>query len=52
MDERKAFWLAEAERYVDECRRNASSVRVSEFAYGMKRTAVQLGRELDRKSVV
>jgi len=45
MDERKAFWLAEAERYVDECRRNASSVRVSEFAYGMKRTAVQLGRE-------
>ena|ERR1700686_2678139 len=45
MDEKRAFWLAEAERYVEECRRSASSVRVSEFAFSMKRTAVQLGRE-------
>ncbi len=45
MDERKAFWLSEAERYIEECRRTASSVRVSEFASSMERTAVQLGRE-------
>jgi AraC-like DNA-binding protein len=45
MDDRKAFWLAEAERYIEECCRNADSVRVSEFAATMKRTAVQLARE-------
>jgi len=45
MDERKAFWLAAAARYVEDCRRTASSVRVSEFATSMKRTSVQLGRE-------
>jgi AraC family transcriptional regulator of arabinose operon len=45
MDERKAFWLGAAERYMEDCRRNASSVRVSEFATSMQRTAVQVGRE-------
>jgi transcriptional regulator GlxA family with amidase domain len=45
MDEKKAFWLAAAERYIEDCRRSASSVRVSEFASSMKRTAVQIGRE-------
>ena len=45
MDDQKAFWLAAAERYIDDCRRSATSVRVSEFASRMKRTAVQLGRE-------
>lgn len=45
MDDQKAFWLAAAERYIDECRRSRSSVRVSEFASRMKRSAVQLGRE-------
>jgi AraC-like DNA-binding protein len=45
MDDMKAFWLAAAERYIDDCRRSSSSVRVSEFASRMKRSAVQLGRE-------
>jgi len=45
MDDQKAFWLAAAERYIDDCRRSATSVRVSEFASRMKRSAVQLGRE-------
>jgi len=45
MDDQKAFWLAAAERYIDDCRRTATSVRVSEFASRMKRSAVQLGRE-------
>ncbi|HXH37652.1 MAG TPA: helix-turn-helix domain-containing protein [Thermoanaerobaculia bacterium] len=45
MDEVRAFWLAAAERYIEDCWRNATSVRVSEFAVCMKRTAVQLGRE-------
>ncbi len=45
MDDKKAFWLAAAERYIDDCRRTATSVRVSEFASRMKRTAVQLGRQ-------
>ncbi|MEA2336021.1 MAG: hypothetical protein QOE82_28 [Thermoanaerobaculia bacterium] len=45
MDEAKAFWLAAAERYIEDCRRTASSLRVSEFASLMRRTPVQLGRE-------
>jgi AraC-like DNA-binding protein len=45
MDDQKAFWLAAAERYIDDCRRTATAVRVSEFASRMKRSAVQLGRE-------
>ena len=45
MDERKAFWLTAAEQYFEDCRRAASSVRVSEFASCMQLTAVQLARE-------
>src|SRR5712691_10119459 len=45
MDEMKAFWLSEAERYIEDCRRTATSVRVSEFASRMDLTAVQLARE-------
>jgi AraC-like DNA-binding protein len=45
MDDRKAFWLAAADRYIEACCRNRSSVRVSEFAATMNRTAVQLARE-------
>jgi AraC-like DNA-binding protein len=45
MDDRKAFWLAAADRYIEECCRNGSSVRVSELAAIMERTAVQLARE-------
>ena len=45
MDEKRAFWLAAAEQYIEDCRRTATSVRVSEFASRMDRTAVQLARE-------
>lgn len=45
MGEEKAFWIAAAERYIEDCRRSASAVRVSEFALHMGRTAVQLSRE-------
>jgi AraC-like DNA-binding protein len=45
MTDPRVRWLAAAERYLEECRRNGSSVRVSEFATRMKRTAVQLARE-------
>jgi methylphosphotriester-DNA--protein-cysteine methyltransferase len=45
MGEEKAFWLDAAERYIEDCRRSASTVRVSEFALRMGRTAVQLSRE-------
>jgi methylphosphotriester-DNA--protein-cysteine methyltransferase len=45
MDDGKAFWLAAAERYIEDCCRNGSTVRVSEFASLMERTAVQLARE-------
>jgi AraC-like DNA-binding protein len=45
MRDEKAFWLAAAERYIEDCCRSGSSVRVSEFASLMNRTAVQLARE-------
>jgi AraC-like DNA-binding protein len=45
MGQEKAFWLDAAERYIEDCRRSASTVRVSEFALRMGRTAVQLSRE-------
>ena len=40
-----AFWITAAERYIEDCRSTATSVRVSEFASRMERTAVQVGRE-------
>ena len=45
MDDKRAFWLDAAERYIEDCCRNGSTVRVSEFASLMERTAVQLARE-------
>jgi AraC-like DNA-binding protein len=45
MNESKAFWLREAERYIAECRAKATSVRACEFAARMARTPVQLARE-------
>lgn len=45
MEQGKAHWLAEAQSYVAECRRRASSVRASEFAMRMRRTPAQLARE-------
>jgi len=45
MDDSRAFWLREAERYISECRARSTSVRAGEFAARMKRTPVQLARE-------
>ena len=41
----KAFWLAEAESYLDDCRRRATTVRASEFALRVERTPAQLAKE-------
>lgn len=41
----KAFWEAEAESYLEDCRRSASSVRASEFAMRVERTPAQLAKE-------
>jgi AraC-like DNA-binding protein len=41
----KTYWLAEAETYLAECTRRASSVRASEFALRVQRTPVQLAKE-------
>lgn len=45
MGSAKTDWLAEAESYLAECGRRASSVRASEFALRLKRTPVQLAKE-------
>jgi transcriptional regulator GlxA family with amidase domain len=45
MAEARAFWLAEAQSYVAECRLRASSVRASELAGRLRRTPAQLARE-------
>jgi len=41
----KSFWLAEAERYIADCRMRVTSVRACEFAARTGRTPVQLARE-------
>jgi AraC-like DNA-binding protein len=45
MSDAKAFWLAEADSYISECRRANSCLRASEFAGRMQRTPVQTARE-------
>jgi len=45
MEDTKAFWLAEAESYIAECRGRRSSVRASEFALRVGRTPAQLARQ-------
>ena len=45
MNEKRAFWLAAADRYIDDCRRNGTVVRASELALRTGHTAVQLSRE-------
>lgn len=41
----KTFWLAEAESYLDDCRRRAATVRASEFASRVERSPAQLAKE-------
>jgi AraC-like DNA-binding protein len=41
----KAWWLAQAESYLADCRTRASSVRASELALRLQRTPAQLARE-------
>jgi AraC-like DNA-binding protein len=45
MEEMRAFWVAEAESYLADCKRRRSSVRASEFALRVGRTAAQLARQ-------
>lgn len=45
MEDTRAFWLAEAESYIGDCRRRRSSVRASEFALRVGRTPAQLARQ-------
>src|SRR5690349_21548931 len=41
----RMFWLAEAESYLQDCRKELRSVRAADFARRMKRTPAQLARE-------
>jgi AraC family transcriptional regulator len=45
MDEARTFWVTAAERYLEDCRVKASTVRAAEFAGRMRRTPVRLARE-------
>ena len=45
MDDANSYWVTAAERYLAECRLNATAVRASEFARRMKRTPEWLARE-------
>jgi len=45
MEDEKGFWLAAAERYIEDCRADGSTPRASELASRVRRTAVQLAKE-------